>query len=146
MRHASQTICERPVDTSTTCTVQQKHARATQQERSAASRPSDAACRELLADMRTSAGRAKLVALQAEVQPPRSHLLRSTRPGKLVKEVEKLVVLFSDLRYAGAKVVSRHSPQAVCFSFQGLTCCSGCSASRCLSSRAATDKLNARFC
>ena len=57
-----------------------EHAFVTQRERSIASRPSDAAHRELLADMRTSAGLGKLVALQGEVQPLRSHLLCSTRP------------------------------------------------------------------
>ena len=62
------------------------------------------------------------------------------------EEVEILVVMFSDLRHARAKVVSRRPPHAVRCPVQKLTCCSGCKCHEMLSCRAATGKLNARSC
>ena len=47
------------------------------------------------------------------------------------EEVEILVVMFSDLWHARAKVVSRLPPHAICCPVERLTCCSGCSATRC---------------
>ena len=47
------------------------------------------------------------------------------------EEVERLVMLFSDLWHTRAKVVSRRPPHAVRCPVQKLTCFSGCNATRC---------------